>query len=551
MAAGLVVVTGAGVATAASVSGATPRYQVGEVKAASVTQTVESSGKVSAASKATPSFAVSGTVASVEVTVGRSVHKGDTLATLDTTALRADVDSAESALASAKQRLEADRTGQTSVGGGSSATAAAYDGGGSTTTVTAAVAVTRATTVTAAATTGGDTTQAVVTAQDALLAAQKDVDADQQGVDNARKPVDADVTENVKLGDAQKEACDGSGSSSSDACASARADYEASADRLASDMSALDAAISAQDKAVAAIDDAIATLDTAIKQLRSTVGGTGGSASAGSSGVASGGSGTPTKATTGSAAGKTASAAASQPASAAQLASDQAAIDAAEAALTEAKQNLAAATLVSPISGTVAAIGLTVGQSAGSGTITIVGTGVQKISTTVPLADIDLIKTGEKVTIAADGVSEKLTGTVTAIGMLSTTTGSTTTFPVTVALDAARPGLYDGTGADIVITTGAAANVPTVPNSALHAGPRGTYTVTVLKNGVATTRTVTIGVSGPDATQIKSGVSVGDEVVLADLDEQLPSSTTSTTTGRTGFSGFSGFPGGAGGFPGQ
>jgi hypothetical protein len=41
---------------------------------------------------------------------------------------------------------------------------------------------------------------------------------------------------------------------------------------------------------------------------------------------------------------------------------------------------------------------------------------------------------------------------------------------------------------------------------------------------------------------------MGDQVVVADLTEDLPSSTTSTTNGRTVFGGFSGFA--PGGFPG-
>lgn len=99
-------------------------------------------------------------------------------------------------------------------------------------------------------------------------------------------------------------------------------------------------------------------------------------------------------------------------ASAAQLAAEQASIDSSQAQLNEAKQNLAAATLTSPISGKVAAIGLTVGTGSSGKTITIVGTGIRKVSTTVPLAQIDLIKVGQPVSVAADGVTKKVQGTV-------------------------------------------------------------------------------------------------------------------------------------------
>jgi multidrug efflux pump subunit AcrA (membrane-fusion protein) len=401
------------------------------------------------------------------------------------------------------------------------------------------------TTVLAAATSSGSAIQEVQAAQDAVLAAQKAVDGGQAAVGAAQKPVDDDTTQNLKLSDAQKAACstsskpsDGTDGSAA-ACTEAQANYEASAHRLASDMSALDSAIAAQDKFVAALGSSITSLDAAItKLLASNGGGTSGTGQGGTGGSGQSGA-------TKSGGGATTS---TVPASAAQLAADQAAIDSADAAVTEAEQNLAAATLTSPISGTVAAVGLTAGASASGASITIVGAGIQKVSTTVPLSRIDLVKKGQAVTVAADGVATTLHGTVTSIGMLSTTTGSSTTFLVTVTLDDEQPSLYDGTGADVVITTGTAENVVTVANSALRAGPRGTYTVTVLKNGVTSTKTVTVGVAGPDVTEVKSGLAMGDQVVVADLTEDLPSSTTSTTNGRTVFGGFSGFA--PGGFPG-
>jgi multidrug efflux pump subunit AcrA (membrane-fusion protein) len=558
-AAGLVVVTGASIATAAAVNGAEPRWQLSRVTTGSVTQTIESSGTVSAANKAAPSFSVSGTVKSVAVKVGQNVSKGDVLAKLDTTSLQSDIDSAKSTLANAAQKLEADKTGQTS-DGGTAVSPSAYTG--SSATVTAAVATSSGTTVLAAATTNGSAVQEVQAAQDAVIAAQKAVDGGQAAVDAAQKPVDDDIKQNLNLSDTQKAACSTSSKrsdgadGSSVACTEAQANYEASAHRLATDMSALDSAIAAQDKFVAALDSSIASLDAAItKLLASNASGASGGSGTGGSGA--GGSGTGQSGTGGSgqsgaAPGSTESGggatASAQPASAAQLAADQAAIDSADAAVTEAEQNLAAATLTSPISGTVAAVGLTAGASSSGASITIVGAGIQKVSTTVPLSHIDLVRTGQAVTVAADGVATTLHGTVTSIGMLSTTTGSTTTFPVTVTLDDEQPSLYDGTGADVVITTGTAENVVTVANSAVHAGPRGTYTVTVLKNGVTSTKTVTLGVAGPDVTEVKTGLAVGDQVVVADVTEDLPSSTTSTTNGRTGFGGFSGFA--PGGFPG-
>ena len=236
----------------------------------------------------------------------------------------------------------------------------------------------------------------------------------------------------------------------------------------------------------------------------------------------------------------------SQPASAAQLAADQAAIDAAEAQLKVAEQGLAAATLTSPAAGKVAAVGFTTGASSSGATITIVGTGIPGVDISVPLAQVDQVKVGQPVAISADGVSTKLHGTVRSIGLLSSTSGSRTTFPVTVQLDAGTPKLYDGSGADAVITTGTARNVITVPNSAIHSTVGGIHTVTVVKDGKTSTARVTLGLAGPDISQVKSGLQKGQQVVLADLSEPLPSSTTSGSTGTFRFPGGGtiGFPGG-------
>jgi multidrug efflux pump subunit AcrA (membrane-fusion protein) len=235
---------------------------------------------------------------------------------------------------------------------------------------------------------------------------------------------------------------------------------------------------------------------------------------------------------------------ASQPASAAQVAADQAAIDAAQAQITAAEQNLTTATLKSPATGKVAAVGLTAGNPSSGQTITIIGTGVQGVAVTVPLAEVDLVKAGQRVTVSADGRTAALHGTVESVGLLSSTSGSTTTFPVAVRLDAGSPQLYDGTGANVVITTGTATNVTTVPNSAIHTNANGTHTVTVLQDGRASTVRVTLGVAGADVTQIKTGLKVGQQVVLADLGQPLPSSTTSNTgTFRPGQFGGGGFAG--------
>jgi len=551
-----VVATGSAVGIAAT-SGNGPARRLATVARASVTQTVESSGTVTSSLKLTPSFSADGTVKSVDVQVGDTVRKGQTLASLDTTSLQADVDSANSTLANAKQQLEADKTGQTSVtpnnssaaSNSSDVTAKSFDAQEISPSPSPSPSPSSAARPTSSDLSG--LIRQVEAAQAAVIAAQQHVDAAQAEVDAAQQTVDADVTQNTKLRDAQHAACATSGespspsptdSASSDspvsaACSAAMADYEASADTLSADMAILDAKISAQDGNLDVLDSAITALDKLVGQLQAAAAGSTGRSTTPSGSATKPSGSNRTAAPNGSnksnspsqPAQNSSSPSASEPASAAQLAADQAAIDAAEAQLKAAEQDLAAATLKSPAAGKVAAVGLTAGASSSGKTITIVGTGVPGVEATVSLSEANLVKVGQSVSVAVDGVAKKLHGTVESVGLLSSTSDSTTTIPITVKLDADSPDLFDGSGADVVITTGTAADVVAVPNSAIHSGAGGSHTVTVLSGGKTSTVRVTLGVAGRDLTQIKSGLKVGDQVVLADFSQSLPSSSTNSS----------------------
>ncbi|MBV9594922.1 MAG: hypothetical protein JO147_14130, partial [Actinobacteria bacterium] len=430
--------------------------------------------------------------------------------------------------------------------------------------------------------------QQIQAAQKAVVSAQQAVDKNQAGVDTAQTTVDADVSQNSKLSAAQKAACGSSSGGSSGStstgtqtsgsssgasagdCPSAQADYEAFADTLSTAMAALDKAISTQDAAVKDLDTAVSALDALMAPLQSAANssgsggqatnggntnGTGSTTRTGGTGATGGTSGTgqSSAGTSKSSSGTSKSSGSSTtttatPASASQLAADQAAIDAANAQLVLAQQNLTAATLVSPVTGTVASVGFSVGSSSNGKSITILGTGNQVVKIAVPLSEVDQVKTGQSVAIAVDGRTDKLSGTVSKVGLLSSTAGSLTTFPVTVTLGDGSPALHNGVGADVIVTTGTASNVTVVPNSAITMlGTR--HTVVVASGGKTKTVLITVGLVGADISQVVSGLQPGQQVQLADPSQALPSSATSSTTTRFGngvFPGGGSFP--AGGF---
>jgi hypothetical protein len=244
---------------------------------------------------------------------------------------------------------------------------------------------------------------------------------------------------------------------------------------------------------------------------------------------------------------------------AARITIDTAAVSAAEVALSQANKDLAAVSLRSPIAGTVASLPWAPGSAAAtSDTAVILGSGAVNVVVQVPSTSIASMRVGLPATVRADGSSTAVSGAISQVGLLPTatstsTTGgaatsssSTTTYPVTVRV-AAGTGLVDGGNASVSIVVKSVKNVLTIPNSALH----GT-SVDVLSKGKVSTVRVQTGAVGALVTEVTSGLTAGQSVVLADLSVALPTSSTTSTTRGTGFGpgGFTGPPGGAGGFGG-
>jgi HlyD family secretion protein len=112
-----------------------------------------------------------------------------------------------------------------------------------------------------------------------------------------------------------------------------------------------------------------------------------------------------------------------------------------------------------------------------------------------------------------------------------------------VLVPEALPALASGSRADVSLLIGTAAMVLTVPNSALTPLGAGQAMALTYKAGVTTRALVKTGYTGTLITQVTSGLTAGQQVVLADLSTALPTNTTSSR--RFGVGGASG--GGLGG----
>ncbi|HEX4018534.1 MAG TPA: biotin/lipoyl-binding protein [Frankiaceae bacterium] len=610
----VLVAAAGGIWAATGSSAATYRWTT--VTKADVDQTLDSYGTVTPIHQANVTFPVSGTVATVPVTVGQHVTTGQTLATLDVSSLQSKLDSAKASYTTAVAKLVADQeaqaTGTTVSATNTSATLSGADTG-------------QATPLETRPSSGGSTgsgggggggtggTGGSSSAQEAVTAAQAKLLTDQHTVDTLTDGVAADLRlgtstcasliaslQNLTLTpQSATPSAPASPSAQNPAGAGSPQVPDTSActtllNKILADQQAVTAAQTVVSNDETALTTAVEALAAAAKSGGSTGGSTsGGSTSGGStsgstssgrsSGSGSGGSGSSDSSSSGSSgssfsgSGRTSSGGGGgTTVTAEQLVVDQTTVDADAANAFVAAEALNQATLVSPLAGTVAAVNVSAGSTAGtsSAAVTVIGPGADQVSTTVSDLDLKQIRVGSDASITTDGSNTPLHGTVTAIGLLpvstssssssnssrtgsaaaassssgsssssTTSTSSSATYPVTISLDTG--GLYSGSGADVSIVVKKLTNVVAVPTSAVTS--LGTlHTVTVQSGGKATRRVVVVGASDATFTQITSGLSQGQHIALAQVNLPVPSSG-STNLARLAGGGGIGGAGGAGG----
>jgi macrolide-specific efflux system membrane fusion protein len=314
------------------------------------------------------------------------------------------------------------------------------------------------------------------------------------------------------------------------------------------------------------------------------------------------GSSTSTGSTTGRSGSSSSS---STTSSAASVASAQAAVDGAQASVGNAQTALGNTKLYAPTSGTIVSLaslspgdtvsagstgnastsssnattsssgsssGTAAGSLGGSSTSTSTSSSsgstssafagianTSKMTMTVPFSESDVgkLKVGQAATVTPDALSGvELGAHVTAISPTATTSSGVVSYDATLTLDQSDSSVKAGMSASAAVIVGQAQGV-TVPNAAVS-GTGSLATVTVQSNGTRSQQQVVVGLRGNSRTQIVSGLTAGEQVVIVTTLPALGSTTTSTTTGsgtlgatgaRTGGFGGGGFAGagGAGG----
>nr|WP_238362336.1 biotin/lipoyl-binding protein [Actinopolymorpha pittospori] len=274
----------------------------------------------------------------------------------------------------------------------------------------------------------------------------------------------------------------------------------------------------------------------------------------------------------------------------AQVAADRAAVTAAQSQVDDAEAAMDAATLTSPITGTVASVDLTVGQqvsgsggsgggSGGSGSagrgstgtaggtggaggtgsnaaassssaasssaqVVVVDTTHWTVQATVDDTVVGQLKEGLQAVITPNGASTPVYGLVSSVGLLPASGAETAAYPVSIEVTGTPGGLLPGASAQVSITVKQLSDVLAVPASAVHYSAGGT-TVTVVRDGKHVTQKVTVGAVDAGRVQITSGLKAGDQVEVS-----APARGSGTGGAGGGTTGFGGRAGG-GGFGGQ
>ena len=237
----------------------------------------------------------------------------------------------------------------------------------------------------------------------------------------------------------------------------------------------------------------------------------------------------------------------------------------AQLSMSDTQKQMENYTITSPISGTVIQKNVKAGDTVGTDTTasetlcTIYDLSYLEMTLNVDELEILSIKEGQTVTITADAISDRtFTGVVTSVSAAGTTTGGTTTYPVTIRIDDTGD-LLPGMNATAEIEVSSASNALAVPNGSVV---RGNY-VLVTKDSPSAANAVqdmtapdgyvyvkiTTGTSDNDSIEVTGGLQEGDTIAY-DANAAEKQNASDSMEFMVGPGGGSGGPSGGNGGPG-
>jgi HlyD family secretion protein len=207
--------------------------------------------------------------------------------------------------------------------------------------------------------------------------------------------------------------------------------------------------------------------------------------------------------------------------------------------------------ITAPFSGVVSSLPVAAGDQVNKGTVVAHITNNNHLETTIDVDELDIpkVKVGQKVNVKLNAEPEVVyTGKVTTIANEGTVNNGVSTFSVTVVLDQAKNAKV-GMTTESTINVENKKNVLYVPIEAVHSqnNKKFVYVITGSSDpnhASQEMRKVTTGSSTDSYVEIKSGLKVGEQVILP----QIQSANNSFRFGLGGGGGHMMFGGGGNGF---
>lgn len=193
----------------------------------------------------------------------------------------------------------------------------------------------------------------------------------------------------------------------------------------------------------------------------------------------------------------------------------KASVDSAKAVLESATNNLNNTFITAPISGYVASKNGTLGQivAAGNPMFSIKSTDVVNVEISVTESVIPYINIGTKASVSVSTASlNDIKGEVTVVNTVKNV--QTGMYTVKIKIDNNDNLLKLGMMADVVIETQAKSGVIVIPSASIMQDDEG-YSVYIVKDNKAEKRTITIGITNNDFTEVITGLSAGETVVVS------------------------------------
>jgi len=197
--------------------------------------------------------------------------------------------------------------------------------------------------------------------------------------------------------------------------------------------------------------------------------------------------------------------------SASALLSAQQRLNNAKLALEQAQARLDGTVITAPVAGRILTVNGAVGAQAQSNVVVIAGDGDVAVRAQFTEAEVASLAIGQTATIALPDRDEAaLTGKVSQIDPAGTVSNRLVRYAAVIAFDQVPAALLYGQSATVVVTTRAADGVLYVPATAVSDGM-----VTVKVGGRTERRAVEVGLRGDVNTEIRSGLTESDEVLIS------------------------------------